>query len=518
MARTAIAEFGVIQKELKNAVVTIYVADEHGQNTGVLATLYRATTGTTQLTNPQTLDEDGKLPVEVWVEDFVVAEITNISQQTERRLLKIRANPLTYPLPVTSSGKNSTDIINAKEDAETAAATATAQAVIATTQAGTATTQATNAATSASTATTQAGIATTKAAEASVSAAQAAASAAGMKRKSPARAATTGALPACTYANGTAGVGATLTADANGAFPTQDGVTLLAGESCLVKNQASSLQNGIYVLTQAGSAGTPWILTRHVDSDTWDEIVAAIVTVTEGSTFADTDFLCTSNAGGTMGATNITWQQQNSVIADGAVSTAEKILNNIITYAKMLSTEFATSSQLLAGMASKFVDAAGLKAAAPNMLLQFVRTETTASDSTTLSFPLDGTIPQNTEGKEWTALNTTFTPKSATSLLEIEVHVGMLDSSSNNVVGFALFRDSVADAIIASAHAPVTANYPESHSFKYVMVSGQTTPIDFKVRFGCQGGTGYINRYNGLATPYGANTVKSYITIREYNA
>ncbi len=212
----------------------------------------------------------------------------------------------------------------------------------------------------ATTATTQAGIATTRASEAATSASQAAASAAGMKRKNPARAATTGALPACTYANGTAGVGATLTANANGSFPAQDGVTLLTGESCLVRNQASSLQNGIFVLTQAGSAGTPWILTRHVDSDTWDEIVASIVTVTEGSTFTDTDFLCTSNAGGTMGTTAITWQAYNSVIGDGAVSTAAKILDGILTFAKFLASEIATTADIVAGTASKIVSAANL--------------------------------------------------------------------------------------------------------------------------------------------------------------
>ncbi len=360
MARTAIAEFGVIQKALKNAIVSIYVADEHGRNTGVLATLYQATTGPAQLTNPQMLDENGMLTVDVWVEDFVVAEISGISAQTERMLLKIRANPLTYPLPLSSSGKNSSDIINAKDDAEAAAATATAQAVIATAQASTATTQANTATTQAGIATTQAGTATTKAAEASVSAAQAQAAAAGMKRKNPARAATTAALPSSTYANGTAGVGATLTATANGAFPAQDGVTLLVGEALLVKNESTQAHNGIYTLTNAGSAGTAWVLTRQTDSDTWDEIVAAVLTVTEGSTQADLDYLCTSNAGGTMGTTAITWQAYNTVIADGAVSTAAKILDGIITFAKMAASSLATTADLIALTANKIATAASI--------------------------------------------------------------------------------------------------------------------------------------------------------------
>lgn len=194
---------------------------------------------------------------------------------------------------------------------------------------------------------------------------EAQAAAAGMKRKTPARAATTGALPSSNYANGTAGVGATITATANGAWSSanSDGVALGLGEAIVVKNEAATLRHGIYTLTQVGTAGTPWILTRQTDSDTWNEIVAALVTITEGATYADTDFLCTSNAGGTMGTTAITWQQQNSTIADGAVSTAAKIADGIITYVKLATAALATAvSDLTSGVASKLVTAAIFKA------------------------------------------------------------------------------------------------------------------------------------------------------------
>ena len=45
------------------------------------------------------------------------------------------------------------------------------------------------------------------------------------------------ALPASTYDNGSNGVGATLTADANGALPTIDGVTLSAGDRVLIAGE-----------------------------------------------------------------------------------------------------------------------------------------------------------------------------------------------------------------------------------------------------------------------------------------
>src|SRR6185312_14610521 len=67
-----------------------------------------------------------------------------------------------------------------------------------------------------------------------------------------------------TYSNGTAGVGATLTAGSNGAL-TIDGYAVLLNDRVLVKNQASALQNGAYTLTTLGNGGVPYVLTRATD-------------------------------------------------------------------------------------------------------------------------------------------------------------------------------------------------------------------------------------------------------------
>lgn len=74
-------------------------------------------------------------------------------------------------------------------------------------------------------------------------------------------------LPSCTYSNGTLGVGATLTATANGAFANVDQQTATLGDTVLVIGQAAPVQNGIYNLTQVGTGGTPFILTRDVNFD-----------------------------------------------------------------------------------------------------------------------------------------------------------------------------------------------------------------------------------------------------------
>ena len=133
----------------------------------------------------------------------------------------------------------------------------------------------------------------------------------GLDIKGSCVAGTTAALAAVTYANGTAGVGATLTADANGVLAAIDGVTMVAGERLLVKNQAAALQNGIYVCTSIGAAGAPFILTRATDMDgsPTSEIPGAFTFVQEGSANADNGFVCTTNAPVTMGSTAIVWVQ-----------------------------------------------------------------------------------------------------------------------------------------------------------------------------------------------------------------
>jgi len=117
--------------------------------------------------------------------------------------------------------------------------------------------------------------------------------------------ATATALPACTYANGTLGVGATLTGNSNGRL-TVDGAAQTTGKSILVKNQADAKQNGIYYITAQGVDGSaPFILTRRSDTD--NSIAGQVkagdaVYVVAGSNNAGQAFTLTSVGTGTGGA------------------------------------------------------------------------------------------------------------------------------------------------------------------------------------------------------------------------
>lgn len=129
--------------------------------------------------------------------------------------------------------------------------------------------------------------------------------ASGMNWHSAADFATAAALPACTYANGTLGVGATLTGDSNGRL-TVDGVAQTTGKSILVKNQADAKQNGIYYITAQGIDGSaPFVLTRRSDTD--NSIAGQVkagdaVYIVGGSSNAGQAFTLTSAGTGTSGA------------------------------------------------------------------------------------------------------------------------------------------------------------------------------------------------------------------------
>jgi hypothetical protein len=116
----------------------------------------------------------------------------------------------------------------------------------------------------------------------------------GLTTKEPARAKTASALP--TYTQSGSGIGATLTGSSNGVLPAIDGVTLVVDDRLLVTTEGSTsdVHNGLYEVTQIGSAGSPWILTRTTDAD--DDVSAGLhVLVTEGTTCADCSYVLTTD-------------------------------------------------------------------------------------------------------------------------------------------------------------------------------------------------------------------------------
>ena len=81
-----------------------------------------------------------------------------------------------------------------------------------------------------------------------------------------------------------------------------DGYPVAAGDRVLVKNQTAAAENGIYI-----ASNTSW--SRAPDADTWADLVSAFTFVENGTANGDTGWVCTVNAGGTLGTTPVTWSQ-----------------------------------------------------------------------------------------------------------------------------------------------------------------------------------------------------------------
>ena len=145
----------------------------------------------------------------------------------------------------------------------------------------------------------------------------------GRNDKEAAKYATTAALPTVIYANGSSGVGATLTGASVGAI-SFDSNTPLVGDRVLVKNQVSTFQNGTYTVTAVGSGIVAFVLTRSTDFNQSSEILTgSTVFVTSGTTLSSTTWVVNSADNPVMGTDPITFVQtagQGSFIAGTGIN------------------------------------------------------------------------------------------------------------------------------------------------------------------------------------------------------
>ena len=116
--------------------------------------------------------------------------------------------------------------------------------------------------------------------------------------------ATTADTSSWVYANGTAGVGATLTAAGNGVVAL-DSVNLTLNMRVLVKDQDPSTENGIYYVSTAGAGGAILVLTRALDANQPAELTGGSFTfVEQGTTQAENGYVFTHNGDPTFGVGN----------------------------------------------------------------------------------------------------------------------------------------------------------------------------------------------------------------------
>ena len=138
-------------------------------------------------------------------------------------------------------------------------------------------------------------------------------------------------------------------------------------------------------------------------------------------------------------------------------------------------------------------------------LLGYDYAVTTALDSTTTVIPWDDTIPQNTEGDE--ALTLTYTPTRNDSILIVRCGalIGGVAGYGNAI---ALFKDFESSARAVAAQNAYQSTALCNPHIAYRMVSGTTSPITFRLRYGANNvGTCYLNggtgrKYGGVANTF----------------
>lgn len=102
---------------------------------------------------------------------------------------------------------------------------------------------------------------------------------------------------------------------------TIDGETLVADDYVLVRANTAQAENGAWK-----AASGAW--TRVPEMDAWSEVPGTLVTVLKGTTYQDTGWLCTSDPGGTLGTTAITWTNAFGAGAYTASNGVKKVGND----------------------------------------------------------------------------------------------------------------------------------------------------------------------------------------------
>ncbi len=175
--------------------------------------------------------------------------------------------------------------------------------------------------------------------------------AAGLNPAESVYAASTANLTGYIYNNGASGVGATLTAGANGVF-TIDGVSPPLNAPILYKNDTTGAGafNGVYLLTTVGTAGTPAVLTRAPYYNTPTNMNNnGVIPVVNGTLNSQSGWLLTSIVV-TVGTTPLVYIQFGQTVGivpltNGGTGNALTASNGGIVYSD------ATGLQILGGVA-----------------------------------------------------------------------------------------------------------------------------------------------------------------------
>lgn len=136
---------------------------------------------------------------------------------------------------------------------------------------------------------------------------------------------------------------------------TVDGVVLSTGNRILIKNQATAIENGIYIVQASGAP------LRSEDTQNGSNFASVLVQIEEGTTNADTAFMCSNDTGSdVIGTDNLTFIRfgpgdPNTVIQIFSTVFASTTATSYILLPDMITTPVA-GSYLVTFSAACFTD------------------------------------------------------------------------------------------------------------------------------------------------------------------
>jgi hypothetical protein len=236
----------------------------------------------------------------------------------------------------------------------------------------------------------------------------------------------------------------------------------------LVKDQSAPAENGIYIWQGPAAA-----MTRSADANTWDELVGAFTFIERGTSNADSGWVCTVNAGGTLGTTAVTWTKfsqagsytanRGMVLSGGAFNFAQ---NTDYTIGDLPYATGGTTIGLLADVATGNALISGGVATAPSW------------GKIGLTTHVSGTLPianGGTGGTSFTQGQVVFGGASALTSsanlfwdnsnnfvgINTSTPIANLDVRASNGVGAVFLRTTDPSAAVASAYiqTPVSTGH-----------------------------------------------------------
>jgi hypothetical protein len=295
------------------------------------------------------------------------------------------------------------------------------------------------------------------------------------------KAATVEALTA-SYSNGTSGVGATLTNSGTMAGLVIDGVTLLADDRVLVKDQTDAKQNGVYVVSVVGSPLVNWELVRASDADNSPagEFKAGDFNlVISGDVNAGYGFVNSTSGAITVGTTNITYAPFNAgktvVAGTGLWETAPGVIGIDDTVATLSDAQTLTNKGIDFANNSVTMTLAELNASVTDAnVATVIGTETLQNKTLTAPEINSATINDGTiAGSALSGVTVTDSTLAGATTLSGSITGGTINANTLELAGV-----SVATTSDLSTHASDSTNV---HGVADMTALATTTYVDTAV-------------------------------------